>query len=123
MVYAIRLYEVHAANVPAFTAAFEDDPPWKHLSYQLDGHLHTGLLVGSPLPPSFVSLAIWQSEEQSIAAENSVEYLNFDRSLRMLSASYHSVGIFRYRCQPEKETFPTYSIRIPATSSPHPVRQ
>jgi hypothetical protein len=29
MVYAIRLYEVHAANVPDFTAAFEGDPPWK----------------------------------------------------------------------------------------------
>ncbi len=123
MVCAIRLYEVHVANVPAFTAAFDDDPPWKRLSYQLNGHLHTGLLVGSTLPPSFASLAIWQSEEQFIAAENSVEYLNFDRSLRILSASYQSVGVFRYRCLPEKEELPTYSIQMPATPSAHPVRQ
>jgi hypothetical protein len=123
MIYAIRLYEVHAANVPAFSAAFEDDPPWKHLSYQLDGHLHTGLLVGSMLPPSFVSLAIWQNEEQFIAAENSVEYLNFNRSLRIMSAGYQSVGVLRYRCQPEKEEIPTCSIQMPATPSAHPVRQ
>jgi hypothetical protein len=123
MVYAIRLFEVHAVNVPAFTAAFQDDPPWQRLSYQLDGHLHTGLLVGSALPPSFVSLAIWHSEEQFIAAENSAEYLNFNRSLRILSAGYQSVGIFRYRCQPEKEEILAHSIRIPVTPSAHPVRQ
>lgn len=123
MVYAIRLFEVQPVDVPAFTAAFENDPPWKHLSYQLDGHLHTGLLVGSTLPPSFVSLAIWQNEEQFIAAESSAEYLNFNRSLRILSASYQSVGIFRYRCQPEKEDIPAYSIRIPASPSAQPVRQ
>jgi hypothetical protein len=123
MVYAIRLYEVNAVNVPAFTAAFEDDPPWQHLSYRLDGHLHTGLLVRSTLPPSFVSLAIWQGEEQFIAAENSVEYLNFNRSLRILSASYQSVGIFRYRCNPEEMEISDHSIRIPTGLSAHTVRQ
>lgn len=110
MVYAIRLFD--AVNVPAFTAAFEADPPWQRLSYQLDGYLHTGLLVRSTLPPSFMSLAIWQNKERFVAAENSVEYLNFNRSLRILSASYQSVGIFRYRCQPEKEEVPADSIRI-----------
>jgi hypothetical protein len=123
MVYAIRIYEVHAVNVPAFTAAFQDDPPWQRLSFQLDGHLHTGLLVRSTLPPSFVSLAIWQSEEQFIAAENSAEYLNFNRSLRILSAGYQSVGIFRYRCQREKEEILAHSIRIPVAPSAHSVRQ
>ncbi len=123
MVYAIRLYEVADLNVPAFTAAFYDDPPWHRLSYHLDGHLHTGLLVRSTLPPSFVSLAIWQGEEQFIAAEKSVEYSNFNRSLRILSASYQCAGVFHYRCQPENEEIPTYSIRIPVTPSAHPVRQ
>jgi len=123
MVYAIRLFEVPDVNVPAFTAAFQDDPPWQHLSYQLDGHLHTGLLVGSTLPPSFISLAIWQSAEQFVAADNSAEYLNFNRSLRILSASYRSVGIFRYHCQPEKEDIPSYSTRMPLDPSAQPVRQ
>jgi hypothetical protein len=123
MVYAIRIYEVHAVNVPAFTAAFQNHPPWQHLLYQLDGHLHTGLLVGSTLLPSFVSLAIWQSEEQFFAAENSAEYLNFNRSLRILSASYQNVGIFRYRCQPEKEEILDHSIRIPVAPFAHRVRQ
>lgn len=123
MVYAIRLYEVHAVNVPAFTAAFEEDPPWQRLSYRLDGHLHTGLLARSTLQPSFLSLAIWQAEEQFLAAENTVEFLNFNRSLRILSASYQSVGIFRYRCQPEKEEIRAHSIRIPVTPSVQTVRQ
>ncbi len=123
MVYAIRLYEVHAVNVPAFTAAFQDDPPWHRLSYKLDGHLHTGLLVRSTLPPSFVSLAIWQGEEQFIAAENSVDYLNFNRSLRILSASYQSVGIFRYRCQPEEVEVRDRSVRTSIRLSEDTVRQ
>lgn len=123
MIYVIRLYEVHAANIPAFTAAFEEDAPWQRLSYRLDGHLHTGLLVRSTLPASFLSLAIWQAEEQFLAAENTVEFLNFNRSLRILSASYQSVGIFRYRCQPEKEDIPGHSIRIPPTLSAQTVRQ
>jgi len=123
MVYAIRLYEVPSVNVPAFTAAFEENPPWQRLSYQLDGHLHTGLLVRSMLPPSFVSLAIWQNEEKFVAAENSADYLNFNRSLRILSASYQSVGIFRYRCQPEEEQISDRHIRIPYDLSAHTVRQ
>jgi hypothetical protein len=33
MVDEIRLFEVPTVNVPAFTGAFQDDPPWQHLSY------------------------------------------------------------------------------------------
>ena len=87
MIYAIRSYEVQTADVPAFIAAFERDTPWRQLSYQIDAHLHTGLLVRSTIPPTFVSLAIWQCEEQFTAAENSVDYLNFNRSLRILSTA------------------------------------
>jgi hypothetical protein len=122
MIYVIRSYEVHAVNAPAFVAAFEEDAPWQRLSHRLDGHLHTGLLVRSMLPPSVLSLAIWQSEEQFLAAEDTVEFLNFNHLLRILSASYLNVGIFRYRCQPEKEEIPAYATRLPVTPSAHPVR-
>jgi hypothetical protein len=45
-------------------------------------------LHGSTLPPLFVSLAIWQKGD----TENSVDYLNFNYSLRILSISYRSVA-------------------------------
>lgn len=122
MLYVIRLYEVYGADVPAFIAAFEENPPWQRLSYRPDGHLHTGLLVRCTLPPSFLSLAIWQSEQHYLAAEDTAEFLNFNRSLRMLAASYQSIGMFRYRCQPEKELH-GHSIPISDALSTQAVRQ
>ncbi len=122
MIYVIRLYEVHAADVPAFTAAFDEDGPWQRLSGRLSGHLHTGLLVRSTLPPVFLSLAIWQSEQHYLAAEDTVEFRNFNHSLRFLAASYQSTGMFHYRCLPKKEEVTLYSIRTPITLSTHPDR-
>lgn len=117
MIYVIRLYEVHAADVAAFTAAFDEDGPWQRLSGRLSGHLHTGLLVRSTLPPVFLSLAIWQSEQHYLAAEDTAEFRNFNHSLRFLAASYQSTGMFHYRCPQEKEEIPSHSIHIPIALS------
>jgi hypothetical protein len=122
MIYVIRLYEVQATDVPTFTAAF-DDGPWQRLSSRLNGHLHTGLLVRSTLPPVFLSLAIWQSEEQYLAAEDTAEFRNVDHSLRLLAASYQSKGMFHYRCRRGKNEIQSHSIRIPFALSAQPVRQ
>jgi hypothetical protein len=123
MVYVIRQYEVDAANFSAFTAAFAEDAPWQRLSFQRDGHLHTGLLVRSTLQPSFLSLAIWQSEQHCLAAEATAEFLNFYRSLRLLSVSYQSAGMFRYMLQPQPEEVPGPVIGNWATRSFQSVRQ
>ncbi len=85
--------------------------------------MHTGLLVRSMLPPVILSLAIWKSEQHYLAAEDTAEFRNFNRSLRLLAASYQSIGMFRYRCQPEKEEVPDRSIRILFAPSAQQVRQ
>lgn len=123
MVYALRLYDVDAVNVPAFTAAFEEEPPWRHLSYELDGHLHTGLLHRSSFEPSFLSLTIWNSEEHFLAAENTAEFCNFNHLLRALASSYQSIGVFRYCGQPDIRAIPVRSLRIPAALPVSAVRQ
>ncbi len=40
--------------------------------------MHTGLLVRSMFPTVFLSLAIWQSEQHYLAAEDTTEFLNFN---------------------------------------------
>jgi hypothetical protein len=123
MIYVIRQYGVDPANFVAFTETFERDAPWQRLSFQRDGHLHTGLLVRSTLQPSFLSLAIWQTEQHCLAAEATAEFRDFNRLLRLLSVSYQSAGMFRYMFQPQPEEVPGPMGRNSTARSFQSVRQ
>ncbi len=112
MIHVFHSYTVQAIDVSAFLATF-DDGPWNRLPLNLSGHHHTGLLVCSTLPPVFLQHGIWQSEQHYLAAQGTVEFREFNRTLNLLADSHQSIGTFRYHCRQDREPIPTYSVRMP----------
>ncbi len=113
MIFVLRLYELDTVDVPAFTAAFDEDGPWRRLSGRLHGYIHTDLLLRSTFPTVFLLLEFWLSEQHFAIAESDAEVRGFLRSLRNLAASHQNLGVFCFRSQWEKETVQGSSFRMP----------
>jgi len=116
VIYVVDVYTVLPHDASAFSAAFEDGP-WQRLSWQESGHLHTGLLLQSTLPTIYLSLGIWRSETDYLNAEDTPEFREFHRSLKLLSISYQCIGAFRYQCREQGAQIPSYSPQIPVRPS------
>jgi hypothetical protein len=111
------MYEVNAVDAPAFTAAFDEDGPWRHLSNRLRGYIHTDLLLRSTFPTVLLLLEFWQSEQDYEIAERNAEVRGFLRSLRNLAVSHQSLGVFCFRSLWEKEMIHGSSFQMPADLS------
>jgi heme-degrading monooxygenase HmoA len=112
MICVINLYEIETVNVAAFVSAF--DGPWKRLSRQLPGHVHTQLLRRANGLLFFLVQDTWESERDHANAENSAEVYSFRQSLRTLVACQQSLGIFRFRDQWEQELSSDRTYRHPS---------
>lgn len=117
MIFVLRLYEVNTVDAADFTAAFDEDGPWRRLSGRLRGYIHTDLLVRSTFPTVLLLLEFWQLEQDYEIAKRNAEVRGFLRSLRNLAVSHQNLGVFRFRSQWEKETIQGSSFRIPADLS------
>jgi len=118
VIYAIDVYTVLPRDTSAFSAAFENGP-WRRLSWQENGHLHTALHLRSTLPTTYLSLGIWKSEAHYLIAVADREFRDFLRSLKLLSTSSECIGAFHYQCQPLSQQIPSYPSRIPVSRSVH----
>jgi len=117
VIFVLHLYEVNAVDAPAFTAAFDEDGPWRRLSGRLRGYIHTDLLVRSSFPTVLLLLEFWQSEQDYEIAERNAEVRGFLRSLRNLAVSHQSLGVFRFRSQWKKEMIQDSSFQMPVDLS------
>jgi hypothetical protein len=111
------MYEVNAVDAPTFTAAFDEDGPWRQLSGRLRGYVHTDLLVRSTFPTVLLLLEFWQSEQDYEIAESNAEVRGFLRSLRNLAVSHQSLGVFCFRSHWEKEMIQDRSFQMPVDLS------
>jgi hypothetical protein len=123
VIFVLRLYEVNAVDAHAFTAAFDEDGPWRRLSGRLRGYIHTDLLVRSTFPTVLLLLEFWQSEQHYAIAERNAEVREFLRSLRNLAVSHQSLGVFYFRSQREKDMIQGSSFQMPADLSGCRLRQ
>jgi hypothetical protein len=117
VIFVLQLYEVNAVDAPAFTAAFDENGPWRHLTGRLRGYIHTDLLVRSTFPTVLLLLEFWQSEQHYEIAERNAEVRGFLRSLRNLAVSHQNFGVFCFRSQWEKEMINDSSFRMPVDLS------
>ena len=117
MICVLRMYEVNAVDAAAFTAAFDEDGPWRRLSGRLRGYVHTDLLVRSTFPTVLLLLEFWQSEQDYEIAERNAEVRGFLRSLRNQAVSHQNLGVFCFRSQWEKEMIQDSSFRMPVDLS------
>ena len=123
MIFVLRLYEVNAVDVPAFTATFDEDGPWRRLSGRLRGYIHTDLLVRSTFTTVLLLLEFWQSEQHYAIAERDTEVREFLRSLRNMAVSHRSLGVFCFRSLWEGEMIQSSPFQMPADLSEWRMRQ
>jgi quinol monooxygenase YgiN len=103
MIYAIRLYTVDAASVPAFTAAFRRGGLWTDMARFQAGHLHTDLLRNPSDSSKFLSIEFWTSIQALVAARRSPEVRSFVGWLDRQAIEHEGLGMFVFSLQPNAE--------------------
>ena len=99
MFVVIWRFEVDAAHVAAFEAAYGPDGDWARLFRASSGYLGTELLRDAEAPGTYLTIDRWSSEDafRAFRADHDAAYAALDRACEALTRSETRVGAYTHQ--------------------------